>query len=192
MKKLFIPERVREIVPHRVIEFSKIGRLDCIKEDYLFFSFLSFQIFYAYSYAHFVYAWKWLEVKQWKRTMTIYERKWKRKYLYEIDFRNYYWINVRINNSSIEKLIQGWYWFISTGSNPFPSPFLQLLLSKHKFSKINVRSLIFVASFLSYFFFFFCIYIFDNKFRKLGVKGSDLDSFSVLIFPEKQVNCGNF
>lgn len=37
MKKLFIPERVREIVPHRVIEFSKIGRLDCIKEDYLFF-----------------------------------------------------------------------------------------------------------------------------------------------------------
>lgn len=64
-----------------------------------------------------------------------------------------------------------------------------IVIEAQIFENKYVRSLIFIASFLSYFF-LFCIL--DNKFRKLGVKGSDLDSFSVLIFPEKQVNCGNF
>lgn len=64
-----------------------------------------------------------------------------------------------------------------------------IVIEAQIFENKYVRSLIFIASFLSYFF-LFCIL--DNKFRKLGVKGSDLDSSSVLIFPEKQVNCGNF
>lgn len=75
LKKLFTRTCSRNCPP-RVIEFSKIGRLDPLKRLFLFS--LSFKYFmHIFMHISFTFTWKWFGSKTVKTCDNVYERKWK-------------------------------------------------------------------------------------------------------------------